>query len=65
MTSVPDEDEVASARWAPVDEVRALIQSGDMMDGYSLTALLLYFSGIAPVTETRFPITCSRYIEYV
>lgn len=46
LVGTPDEDEVASTRWASRAEVRELIQSGEMMDGYSLMALLLLFSDI-------------------
>ena len=44
LVGTPDEDEVSFARWASPAEVRGLIQSGEMMDGYSLTALLLWFA---------------------
>ena len=54
LVGTPDEDEVASARWAPVDEVRALIHSGEMMDGYSLTALLLYFAAKSECVPATF-----------
>lgn len=47
LAGTPDEDEVAGTRWASRAEVRKLIQDGEMMDGYSLTALLLFFSGLA------------------
>ncbi|MAF12628.1 NUDIX hydrolase [Candidatus Poribacteria bacterium] len=46
LVGTPDEDEVSFARWASPGEVRGLIQSGEMMDGYSLTALLLWFSDV-------------------
>ena len=46
LVGTPDEDEVSFARWASPAEVRGLIRSGEMMDGYSLTALLLWFSDV-------------------
>ena len=35
----PDEDEVESVEWKPVDEVRALMRDGSITDGLSLVAL--------------------------
>jgi ADP-ribose pyrophosphatase len=39
-----DRNEVAAVRWVPKKELAGLIQKQKVKDGYSLTALLLYFS---------------------
>ncbi len=41
-TGVFDRNEVRTVRWIPRDEVKALIRSRTIHDGFSLTALLLY-----------------------
>ncbi|WJV53689.1 hypothetical protein PCO85_21535 [Prodigiosinella aquatilis] len=39
-----EQDEVIEARWFSAGEIMALITSGEMIDGLSLTPLLFYFA---------------------
>jgi len=42
-----DANEVRAVRWSTPDEIRDLIAKCAIVDGFSLTALLLYLSGLA------------------
>jgi 8-oxo-dGTP pyrophosphatase MutT (NUDIX family) len=44
----PDVDEAERVEWVPLDGVRELVRTGDVTDGYSLTALLWVLAGPGP-----------------
>jgi 8-oxo-dGTP pyrophosphatase MutT (NUDIX family) len=44
----PDVDEAERVEWVPLDGVRELVRTGDVTDGYSLTALLWVLAGPRP-----------------
>jgi 8-oxo-dGTP pyrophosphatase MutT (NUDIX family) len=44
----PDVDEAERVEWVPLDGVRELVRTGDVTDGYSLTALLWVLAGPEP-----------------